>query len=286
MKLPHLLAGTHIEGLHIAGRGVLGRRLKAPVAHGRANGDHVATDHGRGRDSVVPAIPHAQWPTQRGPQIDMPTLAKSRVRDAGLGVNGIQMRGRGGQKYPLNFAIGPIAHPAQIAQEAEIHLPSLRVKGPQLLTALAIEGHENVEGRAIVEHAIHGERCAAVVVKAETAPHRIGTGCLVELLVGGPVTPDHAQLIEVVAMELVRRGVAGAAAVSSVVRPINLAGKRRRGERQRQQDPTGSFVHAFSSIVFLLPRLPHRIHRGPYAWRRCRSSPPSRKAFRPSGRRQ
>ena len=146
------------------------------------------------------------------------------------------MGGRSGHKHPLHLAIGPIAHPAQIADKRGTGLPRLRVERPQLLAALAVDSREDVVGRAIVEYAVNGDRRPAVVVKAETAaPPTAPTAApflasvssrrLVDLLVAGPVAPNHAQLIEVVAIDLVGGGVAGAALIGPVVRPIDIVGK-------------------------------------------------------------
>ena len=95
------------------------------------------------------------------------------------------MGSRSRHKHPLNLAIGPIANSAHVTQEAEVHPPSLWVKGPQFLAALAVESHENVEGRGIVEHAVDGEWRASIVVEVKIAPHRVGASRLVDLLIGG-----------------------------------------------------------------------------------------------------
>ena len=160
------------------------------------------------------------------------------------------MGSRRRHKHPLNLAIGPIANSAHVTQEAEVHPPSLWVESPQFLAALAVECHENVEGRGIVEHAVDGEWCPSVVVEVEIASHRIGPSRLVDLLIGGAIAPDYAQLIEIVAIDLVGGGIAGATLVGSVVWPIDIAGKCRERERQRcQQGPIDSSVHASPLFV-------------------------------------
>ena len=200
---------------------------------GRSDHDHVADDEGRRveadlavfhRRSVEPVVDPVV-------EIDHALVAEVRDRVAGRGVERDEVVALGDvDDAVVALAVGPVGHPAARAGPHRRDVPALALVEavhPQRLAGGPVDRHHVTPpagGR--VEHAVHRQG-GRLVVEVEA---------LAEVV--RPPAPRDLEVGDVVAVDLVERGVLRAADVAPVVAPLTVLRPllRRGGDARSEPD--------------------------------------------------
>ena len=170
-------------------------------------------------------------------QVDASLVTKARDRRTGPSVEGNQVRVAGANEDPVLAPVGPVSDatmdPAQVDRCS--FRPDLGIVHPQRLSGRCINSCHLAERRAHVKHpADHQWRCLVREGLEVRDPRH-------HLVVGRAPSPGHAELPNVVARDLIERGVARVGVRATVGRPLaerqlKLGGPRTRGPATRKDE--------------------------------------------------
>ena len=229
---PPDVAGPRVDPLDPAGR-----RLPADdeVRDDRRRDDHVAgDDRRRGDPHQVAALVvgrAALGPRHALHQVDPAVVAEVAHRLPGAGVDRDQVRLA---RAPEDAGVVAVAPPGEAARPVGVRRVAgqvgLRVVHPEGLAGAGVDRRRLVEGRGQVEHPVDHQRRRLQAADGDrpvvlALPQRFQ----VHLAVDGLPAPGDAQIVEVAGVDLVERGVLGAAVVAGVAAPLAVDGAVLRG---------------------------------------------------------
>ena len=221
---PELLAGPHVVAAHVAGRHLLERRhcRAGDVGDGRANHDDVVDDKWR-RPPAEALDGPVVVPLN---QVDLAAVAERGVSFAGLGVQ----RDQPGPDHREDARVAPVG-PVRHASSRE---PSFRffVFGrrwrvePDHRTCGGVERSNHAEARHDVEEPLcHEWR----VLGSGRGGYRVA---LPRVIGDRRLPPDDLEIVDVVGVDFIERGVLGAGLIGCIRAPFaGLAGCRQRRRR-------------------------------------------------------
>ena len=206
---PGKIAGRDVVGPNEAGRRLL---ANSEVRHDRAHDHGVAADCRR-RTVRRQALHHLAAQVRR--HLDRAAVAEPGIGCTGPGVERYEAAVVGGNQDPFALAVRPPGDSAVVKAEVRRAAgpPALRVVRPDRLAAAGIDRGDLAEGGRDEDPAVDLERNRLELAASHAAGH---------LSVGGdrPPAPGDLDVLEVVAVDLVERGVLAVAGIAAEGRPV------------------------------------------------------------------
>ncbi len=204
---------------HFPAAHIVGADMSRHIA-GAAHDDQVAVHHPGGD---VGRRQRGQLAPQSFAQVDAPVRAKARQRAPVVGIDRIQVATEGKQDAPL-AAFAPVRHAAQ-ALARQYRLAAGRIEDPVFASAGRIQANHPALGREYIHPAADDQWIDLQVGALDAAAGAVT----------GIVGPGHLQPVHIARVDLLERGIVGAARVAVVVGPILAGGQVGRAGTDAQQ---------------------------------------------------
>ena len=246
---PPGITRPRIDPLDPAGRCFLADH---EVRDDRRRDDDVARDDRRGRDphevAALVVRSAALGPRHALHQVDPAVVAEVADRLSGAGVDPDQVRLARPPEDPGVVAVGPVgqtARPVPVRRVApEV---GLRVVHPEGLAGAGVDRRRLIEGGREVEHAVdHQRRRLQAQDRDRPVLVALAERLDIDPLIDRLPAPGDAEVFEVGGVDLVQRGVLGAAVVAGVAAPFAVDGAVLRGGGLGRKDERGGDGHQTS----------------------------------------